>query len=401
MTLSLPRALVRTLIWLLPALLVALLLFPGKEAEEHGDEPFSLNSLLGSEQSLSGFERARAPAQLRFPEDHSAHPGFQNEWWYLTGQLQDKEDPKRRFGIQFTLFRFALVAPDGSLADAETGRESGINNPWLAPQFYMGHLAITSTEASEHRASERFSRQGPGLAGAGPVGDSGDGRLRVWLADWSMQALSEGALFPMKLQAADPEMGIALQLSGRALKPRVLQGDRGFSLKNRDGGASYYYSYPRLALEGSLQWDQQSWQVDGEGWFDHEWSSNSLAPWQAGWDWFSLQLEDNRELMFYRFRNQDGSEGLSHLALIDAGGQIQHLGRDAVELSVLDWWQSNEGVRYPSGWRLRIAGQQLDLRITPLLRDQLMELSVRYWEGAVEVSGSHRGRGYVELAGYR
>ena len=35
---------------------------------------------------------------------------------------------------------------------------------------------------------------------------------------------------------------------------------------------------------------------------------------------------------------------------------------------------------------------------TPL--DQLMDHSVRYWEGAVEVSGSHRGKGYLELSGY-
>ena len=43
----------------------------------------------------------------------------------------------------------------------------------------------------------------------------------------------------------------------------------------------------------------------------------------------------------------------------------------------------------------------LDLEVQALLDDQLMDHSVHYWEGAVEVSGSHAGRGYLEMTGYR
>ena len=47
----------------------------------------------------------------------------------------------------------------------------------------------------------------------------------------------------------------------------------------------------------------------------------------------------------------------------------------------------------------------LDLAITPAARDQELRLSVRYWEGAVEVTGRSGadeigGLGYLELAGY-
>jgi predicted secreted hydrolase len=47
----------------------------------------------------------------------------------------------------------------------------------------------------------------------------------------------------------------------------------------------------------------------------------------------------------------------------------------------------------------------LDLTVVPLLADQELPLSLRYWEGAVAATGTHAGRpvtarGYVELTGY-
>jgi predicted secreted hydrolase len=49
---------------------------------------------------------------------------------------------------------------------------------------------------------------------------------------------------------------------------------------------------------------------------------------------------------------------------------------------------------------MRIPRYGIELKVTPALRDQELPTSVVYWEGAVEVSGSMRGRGYVELTGY-
>ena len=47
----------------------------------------------------------------------------------------------------------------------------------------------------------------------------------------------------------------------------------------------------------------------------------------------------------------------------------------------------------------------LDLTVRPLLADQELTGTPRYWEGAVQVTGvragrSIGGRGYVELVGY-
>jgi len=47
----------------------------------------------------------------------------------------------------------------------------------------------------------------------------------------------------------------------------------------------------------------------------------------------------------------------------------------------------------------------LDVSIHPVLADQELATTPRYWEGAVDISGQRagrgvRGRGYVELVGY-
>lgn len=130
-----------------------------------------------------------------------------------------------------------------------------------------------------------------------------------------------------------------------------------------------------------------------------------LAPDQAGWDWFALQLDDGNELMYFRMRRKDGSDDpLSSGAVFDPGGDSRHLAREDVTLETLARWRSPGGYDYPSGWRLtlRPTGQRLDVR--PVLADQEFRHAARYWEGAVDVldagTGKPLGRGYVELTGY-
>jgi predicted secreted hydrolase len=54
-------------------------------------------------------------------------------------------------------------------------------------------------------------------------------------------------------------------------------------------------------------------------------------------------------------------------------------------------------------WTLRLPSENLDLHVVPLFPNQELDVSVRYWEGAVRVEGPDgalKGRGYVELTGY-
>ncbi len=189
------------------------------------------------------------------------------------------------------------------------------------------------------------------------------------------------------------------------VKPIVLQGEDGFSVKGPGAGnASYYYSMTRLQTNGTVTVNGETFPVDGLSWMDREWSTSLLGKDQEGWDWFSLHLDDGRDLMYFTVRST--SSDASHYvdgALIDAGGQKKEV--SDVTLEVLDTWESPKGGVYPSGWRMHLPEEDIDLTIEPFFKNQELNLAIRYWEGAVRISGHAGGQpvagtGYVELTGY-
>jgi predicted secreted hydrolase len=334
----------------------------------------------------SGFARAEASREFRFPEDHGPHPEYAVEWWYYTGNLQGADG--RRFGFQFTLFRVGIT-PEPVERDSA----------WGARNIYMGHFAVTDAAGERFFAAERFSRDGAGLAGAQAA------PLRVWIDDWSVEGLDASGL-PMRLRAATEE--VALDLTLQQGKPAVLQGDRGLSQKSAaPGNASYYYSLTRMPAAGTLTIGSEAYAVEGLAWMDREWSTSALGPDQVGWDWFALQLDDGREIMFYQLRTRDGgSDPYSSGVLVDTDGTSRRLARDDVAIDVREQWRSpRSGAVYPAAWQLSIPSEEIELQVTPLLAEQELPVSVIYWEGMVAVEGQAagapvRGSGYVELTGY-
>jgi predicted secreted hydrolase len=332
----------------------------------------------------AGFSRALAPRPLSFPEDHGPHPDFRTEWWYYTGNLQTAGG--RHVGFQLTFFRVALVP-------AAEPRASS----WATPQLYFAHFAVTDTAGRRFHAARRVSREALGLAGAEAA------PFRVWVEDWS----TEGDGASARLRASDGEVAIDLGVS--AAKPVVLQGEQGLSRKGPEpGNASLYYSYTRMLVRGVVRLGGETLDVSGEAWMDREWSTSGLGAGVAGWDWFAVQLDDGRELMFYQLRRHDGTrDPFSAGTVIAADGTSWRLEAGDVRVEVLEHWTSPQsGVRYPARWRLSVpSAELLRLELTPRLADQELRVGMRYWEGAVAVSGSAAGRpitgrGYVELVGY-
>lgn len=336
----------------------------------------------------AGFSRATAPRPFVFPADHGAHDGFRTEWWYVTGSLFAADG--RAFGVQLTFFRNAL----SPTAVSSSSR-------WRNRHVWMAHFALSDERRGTFRFAERFAREGIGLAGvtAAP--------FRVALEDWSIAATSPaGSDFsPFRLAARDTDFAVDLTLE--AEKPPVLQGESGLSRKGPEpGNASYYYSLTRIATRGTVTVSGATIPVTGEAWLDREWSTSALGAELAGWDWFALQLDDNRELMFYRLRRKDGaSEPWSRGSLVAADGSSRTLQPAEVRLTPLSTWTGPAGATYPAKWRIEVPGEALDLELTPRVANQELAVTVRYWEGAVKVAGSSHGRplsghGFVEMTGY-
>jgi predicted secreted hydrolase len=371
---------------------------------------FSVNQLQGRSQptysadvvaalssgDTTGFARATTVREFKFPEDHGAHPEYQTEWWYYTGNLATADG--RRFGYQFTIFRRA-IAP--TLPERKSD--------WATNQIYFAHLAISDIGDNKFYSTEQYSRGAAGLAGAEvkDAATNGDPRVRVWIQDWTMTAQDVDAKI-MQLKASDGSF--ALDLTTSEIKPIVLQGDQGLSQKSPEvGNASYYYSETRLPTKGTITINGTAYEVTGNSWLDREWSTSVLSKDAVGWDWFALQLDNNRELMLYVIRKKDGSvESTSHGTLVEADGTKVNLSLADFKIEAAGQWKSpHTNAVYPSGWKVTVNAPNgpIVLNITPLMQDQELNTVTAYWEGASKISAkdggtSVNGYGYVELTGY-
>jgi predicted secreted hydrolase len=335
---------------------------------------------------ISGYARAIEPYDWQFPHDHGPHPDFQTEWWYYTGNLADADG--RRFGYQFTIFRRALTP------ESETS-----NSEWRTNQVYLVHFTVSDIEGEQFYHDERYSRGGADIAGA-----TSDPRYRVWVEDWEVLAQNDDAT-TLTIRAASADVAIDFTLN--QAKPPALQGDNGLSPKNDEpGNASYYYSLPLLETAGTLTIGDQQFTVTGTTWMDHEFSTSALGGDALGWDWFGLQMDDNRQLMIGQIRLVDGNrEPAFGGLLIEPDGSTRYLSAEDFTIeSTATWTSPHSGATYPAGWEVSINmgdAEPLDFTVTPLLADQelLADVSV-YWEGAVRLSGDVTGYGYAELTGY-
>lgn len=338
----------------------------------------------------SSFQPAVPGYRFSFPRDHGAHPDFRTEWWYYTGQLRATDG--RAFGFELTFFRRAIPPEDVKTLPSR----------WSVTQLYLAHFAVTDVRARQFRFFEKVSRAGLGKAGAE------DARLRVWIDDW--QAAADGDSDAQTLSARGDQLTLSLTL--HPTKPLTVHGQDGVSRKGLSAGqTSHYYSLTRLAATGTLSIGTESLAVTGTAWMDHEFSSADLGDDLVGWDWFSIQLDDHRELMLYRLRRRDGSsDPVSSGTVVVPDGHSRSLAVTDFRIEPLGSWTSpHSQATYPQPWRLTVPSLDLSLELVPLLADQELRTSrstqVTYWEGAVSITGTSQGRpvtgqGYVELTGY-
>jgi predicted secreted hydrolase len=330
----------------------------------------------GLGRDAEGFAAVVPGRTLNFPADHGPHPDYRIEWWYLTANLTDAAG--QAYGVQWTLFREAMAA--GAQGEG-----------WATPQIWMGHAAVTS--AAAHHSTETFARGGIGQA------DVTATPFRAWIDAWEIKArdgFDAERIAPLDVTASGSDFSYQLRLE--AQQPLVLQGDAGYSRKSDRGQASYYYSQPYFAAQGSLTVDGKPVTVTGRAWMDREFSSQPLASDQTGWDWFSLHLPDGVKLMLFRLRQKDGANYFSG-NWISADGKSEQLAPDMIAMTPTATTEV-AGRKLPTSWHVAIASRGLAIDTAPLNPQSWMATSFAYWEGPVHFTGTHEGVGYLEMTGY-
>ena len=285
-----------------------------------------------------------AGRQIQFPADFGSHPEFRTEWWYVTGWLSTRNgDP---LGFQITFFR--------------TKPAIGDDNPSaFAPrQLLIAHCAVSDPSRGRLWQDQRIRRAGFNLAQAA-VGDTD-----IHLDRWVLKR-GEGAY-----TATIDADGFSLHLNLAPTQPPLLNGQSGLSRKGpAPEAASYYYSLPHLRVEGSVSRGGRVDTVDGEAWFDHEWSSDYLDTGATGWDWIGVNLADGGALMAFRIRGSHGQPLWAGGSFRGADGKTQILEPADVRFTPARTWRSpRTGTVYPVAWQVQAGSLRLDLE--PLIDDQ-------------------------------
>ncbi len=315
---------------------------------------------------------------IRFPQDEAPHRDL-TEWWYYTGHLsgQDSSGKTRVYGFEFVIFQ-------------------SLRGDF--PPVYAAHFAISDITAGAFHYDQR-ELQEPDAAI--PNGTSTAG-FHLALGNWTMQGLNGHD----QLQASMTDYQMTLDLN--ASKPPVLHGGNGLITYGLDG-FSYYYSRTRMLVTGTLIDHGAAVPVTGLAWMDHQWG-NFLTLSGGGWDWYSIQLADDTEIMMYFIRDASGKVIATYATYVSAAGKASMLAAgDFTSKAQSTWTSPVTRAVYPSGWQVTIASLKLSLTLTPLLRDQELVTTattgVAYWEGDVAIQGQQAGQaisgqGYVELTGY-
>ncbi len=327
---------------------------------------------------------------VNLPRDLYAHKNAQTEWWYYTGHGETTSG--KQFGFELVFFKRRTDLDKFSLVPLRL-----FGNP-----LYFAHFAITEVGEKKFRYAHRKSANGffdyPASAS--------ETHFHLRLGDWSLRE-SHGAHI---LRAT--ANNVVFEADLKPTKPPVLNGKemKGVSYKD-EGQASRYFSYTRMEMEGDLIWNGTTEHFTGSAWMDREFGTWTPTENQKGWDWFSIQLDNNCELMCYQLRNSEGTaSGFSSGTFVNEHGEFEHLTHEDFSIEPVGFWKSpRTNATYPSGWRVKVPKMNLDLAVAPVMEDQ--ELDTRgttmiiYWEGACEVEGkageaSVKGRAYVEMVGY-
>ena len=334
------------------------------------------------------------PRPLVFPRDHGTHNDTRTEWWYLTGHAQDRDG--REFGFQVTFFRSRVEGTQD------------LQSRLAAKHLLFAHAAITDVKSGKLLHDQRMARwngEPSTQAERGVFASEKD--TQVVLRDWHIERRPDG-LYITRIGGNQ----LNIELTAQPQQAWLLQGDQGFSRKGPDASqASFYVSQPHLAVQGTLGFGQQRFEVTGTAWLDHEWSEALLHPEAVGWDWIGMNLFDGHSLTAFQLRRADGSK-------VWAGGSFRAAGSAQSPSDIVrfrpgevdfkpqrTWTSPLTRAKYPVDWLIRTPADFYTVKavIDPQELDGRQGTGTVYWEGLSDLfdsQGQRVGRGYLEMTGY-
>ncbi len=321
---------------------------------------------------------------IRLPADAAMHANSPNEWWYVTGHLQDASG--NHYGFELVTFKFGNARQIDPLLKVNT--------------LYRIDLALTDQTHKRFYSTIEYIFPSPRK----PVLSTSRLMLRMVGSNASLSVDTVGGK-DLAYHLVDRMPDGAIDLSVRAGRAPLLEGGKG--LEQISDGYSYYYSLTNLVTTGTLTLHGKKIAVTGLSWMDHQWGRwNWLG--QPGWDWMAIQLADGTSLSLVNFTR--GPRRSTKSATISPAAGSQIFTRDATMTALSQTWTSpRTHIKYPLAWKVRVPAIGLDAVVTTSVPNQEMVDSLEpfstYWEGSGRIVGTLRGKPisgltYTELSGY-
>lgn len=317
---------------------------------------------------------------IKFPQDELAHDNI-IEWWYFNGHLKDKKGNK--YSFMNCLFK----------ADAKKVKIPFLKSH-ISKNIYFSHSILSDIKAG---------RLYPGVDYVSLVSNDSFSKPLLFV-NYIDPLIFKGYTNKVIEKIGKSKYHIKTEnvdLTLTSVKKPLLEGGKGYiDLKSK---GSYYYSLTNLKTEGIIRINGKDVEVKGKSWMDHQWADESYDA-KDKWTWFSIQLDNNIELVCFEFN--DG-KNKTYLATISYENNRQVSANDVkLTHTGISWKSPATKAEYPLSWRIEIPSQNIDLEVKPLLKKQeILFGTINYWEGSLAVKGivnkrKAKGVGFLELVGY-
>jgi predicted secreted hydrolase len=315
--------------------------------------------------------------QIKFPQDEQAHDKIV-EWWYWNGHLEGEDGNHYAFmdclfkvkpnKVNLPLFKMPLKKAYFSHSILSDVKEQKVYPT-------IDYISLVSSDSFKH---PRFFVE---------YVDTD------FLNGFTVSSMEETAPLKYRLRAKD------FDLTFSSIKKPLLENGNGYlSLGGQD---YYYYSLTNLKTEGVIRIKGKEIKVKGKSWMDHQWADEPYI--QDKWNWFSLQLDDNTEIVCFELFCQNKNYFFAGISY--PNGKSEHLSEVYFTSTGKEWVSPKTKASYPLDWLIEIPSKKIQLRVKPLIRNQEMVFgTINYWEGPLVVNGKMgnkkvTGQGFLELMG--
>ena len=305
---------------------------------------------MGAPVAQAQVEIAPPPTSVSLPADEAPHRNIV-ENWYFNGHLTgvDSHGKIHQYGYVFVI---GQVYTGGTTAT------------------YVSHFTLTD-------ATRKTYTYNTGMTVA-PIPTT----LNLSVNSWTIS----GGSGSYKVAAGFSDNSYSMNLSMISLIPPAIYNGNGI-ISYPSGLISAYYSYTLLNTCGTIVDHGETIKVTGTSWQDRQWENPPKGELFA-WNWFSIQLSNNVQYMFYFM--QDASGKIVKIVGAKIANKVTSMiPADKASLSFLSYWTSPaSGVTYPTKWKLQTPDGTFT--ITSVMQNQELNQTT-FCEADATVSGTYNG----------